>query len=1090
MVAALCRTRQALGSRERQVRVVATTAPALKVNAINRSYTEISCFVSQIPSGIWARSTRKGQASMTTVNFDLSSTLQQTLTAAGAGTYAYAFAFGSSTPGGTPSLLASATLVDAGVVQSSPSLSLTSPNFNSGSIYVVIQQGGDGTLPTNITSTGDIIDNATTYNYSYQLFEATLSGSQFDLGDISAVNTFGFASTYEVVYLNGSDTRGFNASGSSIFGALPSGAVTNYQNNGFPNPQQLATGPATANDQAPWSAEGWKTYVDALKADKATLDQIQIVYSFQGSPSQPGAMLSQYSVRYVKEDKYGEDYFWLVPDTSNGATNTDWIRIPVADLMQNIFVQSGQLEVHAGGPGGAVRYYDSFTPDNAVGGVAKHFVAGFDAGFWGASGTSPNSYDSTTINFNEGYNWTINYAYGAALLAGVGAATYSNSLVPANPSSTDFFYDPWAQQFVVNSNAYGYSYSDLVSAGGVNPQISLWDSSAGANVQTINITLYDNGETPASGYQASSTGWIAPPPSQTSAPAAYEDSLTVSTNQIGFNFNFSVGSNMFAPDENTSIKFRIYAPSSSQADGDGFISLDLSGTNGNWYYYILQENAGNWSFQLSNPTLENGFFNIQNLPVTSDGSPSWYQLVFGTGSSQSVYNIYATSDTSSQDFTNVVVDHGIEVTENSSTNYTLAFAPGGHMFYDIDTFAAPPTGSPSDVGVTIHGSNRADMINAVVSVGNESPATSGADTIFGYRGNDHLSGLAGNDILNGGKGMDFLRGGADDDILQVRGSEGVFDTFDGGTGIDTLQFLGSGYVKLAGFDAGAASIERLEGNGRGLSGTGTMDVFDFSGLTAAATSLPFIDAAGGDDVVIGSDFADDLRGGSGNDRLEGGDGNDTLNGGKGVDALSGGADDDILQVRSKEGAYDTFDGGTGADTLQLLGTVTLAGFDATASSIEILQGNGHGLFGTGQADVFDLSGLTTPPTDLRFIDAKGGDDTLIGSDFADELRGQSGDDVLDGRGGNDILNGGSGRNTYVFGDGYGADTVSRYNRGMDKFDFTDVTGVSSFSDLTLTQIGPRHVLIDFDGVAGGDTLTVRGTTIEILTANQGDFLFT
>jgi hypothetical protein len=33
------------------------------------------------------------------------------------------------------------------------------------------------------------------------------------------------------------------------------------------------------------------------------------------------------------------------------------------------------------------------------------------------------------------------------------------------------------------------------------------------------------------------------------------------------------------------------------------------------------------------------------------------------------------------------------------------------------------------------------------------------------------------------------------------------------------------------------------------------------------------------------------------------------------------------------------------------------------------------------------------------------------------------------------------------------------------------------------------VLIDFDGVLGGDTLTVQKTTIAQLTANQADFLF-
>ena len=84
-----------------------------------------------------------------------------------------------------------------------------------------------------------------------------------------------------------------------------------------------------------------------------------------------------------------------------------------------------------------------------------------------------------------------------------------------------------------------------------------------------------------------------------------------------------------------------------------------------------------------------GFFNLQNVPVTSDGSVSWYQLVFGDVTAQTIYNIYATTDPATQAFTSIVVDHGVEVTENSSTNYTLNFAPGGRVTYDIATFGAP-----------------------------------------------------------------------------------------------------------------------------------------------------------------------------------------------------------------------------------------------------------------------------------------------------------------------------------------------------------------------------------------------------------------
>jgi Ca2+-binding RTX toxin-like protein len=890
----------------------------------------------------------------TTVNVELSTTLQQTLTNAGAGTYAYALAFGASTPGGDVERVGYIKLVDDGVVTSTTSLSLDSPNFYSGAIYIVIQQHGLGHLQDQLTEIEHLNPTlAQAANFTYQLFEMTLSGSDQDQGDISALNTFGFTSTLEVVYQNGSATRGFQSSASDIFSAFPADAVANYGANEFPDPERLATGPATANDQAPWPSSDWQTYVDALKADPTTLSDIEIVYAFQGSSSDSTAMLSQYSVQYVAKDKYGEDYFWLVPDTSNGATNTDWIQITASELVQNIYVQTGQLTYYAGGRSNGAQQYSSFTPTNPDGGVAKHFVAGFDAGFWGGSGTSPNSSVTDTIDFNKGYNWNVNYAYDAILLNGVGSASYTNSL----SSGSGQFYDPWAQQFVANSNAYGYSYSDLVSAGGVNPQVAMYDTATGANVQTVNITVYDTGETPASGFTAGSQGYIAP----TAASGDYEDSLTTTTNQIGFNFNFSVGSTLYAPDEATSIVFKIYAPSSPQADSDGFISLNLTtaSSSEDWYYYIINENAGAWSVALSNATGLNGFFNIQNIPVTADGSPSWYQLVFGDGDNQTTYNIYATSDQTTGAFTDLVIDHGIEVTPNPNGSYTLAFAPAGHMFYDIDTFAPPPTDDPDTVGVSIIGSKHSDMVNALNSVGMQAEPTGGADYIFGAKGNDYLSGLGGNDTLNGGKGVDHLWGNDGDDILQVQGNEGVYDYFNGGTGTDTLQFL--------------------------------------------------------------------------------------------------------------------------------KGNVTLAGFNAAASSIEILDSNGRALLGTKEMDVFDLSGLSQAP-DLRFIDGKGGNDIMIGSNFADHLRGDAGDDTLDGRGGDDTLNGGKGLNTYVFADGYDHDTIVKFQAGRDTIDLTGVSSVANFTELLalMEQVDRRTVLIDF---GNGDTLTLQKTTIGALTSHQGDFLF-
>ena len=296
--------------------------------------------------------------------------------------------------------------------------------------------------------------------------------------------------------------------------------------------------------------------------------------------------------------------------------------------------------------------YNSFTPNNAAGDVAKFFVAGFDAGFWGGTGHSVNPKDTSTLNLSETWNWNANYAYNAILNPAVG---YSNALGTGagTPTGQNRFYDPYAAEFFKNSNAYGYSYTDLISGGGgINPAISLWDKATNANVQTVNIALYDLGETPASGFKTGNTGYVAP------TGADYLPATTTSTNQLQFTFGFSVGSTLLAPSKDTPISFRFYAPGDAQAGADGFVALALP--KGDWYYYQLTKNGGQWQLMPGNAGGQAGFFDIQNVPLTADGSPAWYQLLFGDVHSLSTYNIYATS--AGNVFTSVVADHGVQVT--------------------------------------------------------------------------------------------------------------------------------------------------------------------------------------------------------------------------------------------------------------------------------------------------------------------------------------------------------------------------------------------------------------------------------------------
>ena len=134
-------------------------------------------------------------------------------------------------------------------------------------------------------------------------------------------------------------------------------------------------------------------------------------------------------------------------------------------------------------------------------------------------------------------------------------------------------------------------------------------------------------------------------------------------------------------------------------------------------------------------------------------------------------------------------------------------------------------------------------------------------------------------------------------------------------------------------------------------------------------------------------------------------------------------------------------------------------------------------------------------TNLRYLDAGAGIDTLIGSDaWAGDLRGGAGNDIIGGGALNDLLAGGAGADTFVVTGG--ADTItdltfkSKAGVTAGQDDMIDLTAYN-FDDYTTdvhdqitTQVG-KHVLIDF---GGGNTLKINNTTIAILDAHANDFL--
>ncbi len=369
----------------------------------------------------------------------------------------------------------------------------------------------------------------------------------------------------------------------------------------------------------------------------------------------------------------------------------------------------------------------------------------------------------------------------------------------------------------------------------------------------------------------------------------------------------------------------------------------------------------------------------------------------------------------------------------------------------------------------------------------------GDDRLLGLSGQDKLAGSAGNDLLLGGDGDDSLEGGEGDDTL---GGLGGNDYLAGNQGHDSL-FGGDGNDDLFGDSDGFAGEDKLYGG----AGDDLLNGGDGDDLQKGQDGADYLDGgAGADELIGGSDSTSDgndvLKGGSGNDLLEGGysdassgtfrgrsdfqaqdlllggDGVDTLKGQSGPDYLDGGADSDVITGSSGDdilidgGGAGFLSGGDGEDLL-ILST------DATTNfSSEAAGGAGKDTFvatalsdfitgGSGDEEIYGLTGNDT-------IYAGWGNDTAYGQEGDDQLYGYQGDDYLQGGAGADTLEGGSEQDS-LLGDagndilkgGWGNDTL---DGGADD----DYLQGDSGDDVLIAG-GGANTLIGGDG---GDTYRV------------------
>ncbi|MCE2571021.1 immunoglobulin-like domain-containing protein, partial [Motilimonas eburnea] len=255
-------------------------------------------------------------------------------------------------------------------------------------------------------------------------------------------------------------------------------------------------------------------------------------------------------------------------------------------------------------------------------------------------------------------------------------------------------------------------------------------------------------------------------------------------------------------------------------------------------------------------------------------------------------------------------------------------------------------------------------------------------------------------------------------------------------------------------------------------------------------SRTFINVGARDERKVMSQEEQLIDSSGGNDYVKGSIGSDTIYLGDGfreTDEASTKAflDKEALKDQAELDAYHT-------------GSVSSSIVDIAdgGAGDDIIYGGSQGVDDPNATE----DGLERPISHYDYIYGNDGDDMIDGGLGYDVLRGGSGndtiigglgDDDIAGNSGNDILIGGEGRDTFRFfaedvilesGNDKqlsgNKDTIIDFNLNQDKLDLTDLlqgeseNTIDQYLQATENANGGIDIIVDADGIAGGDTMTI------------------
>ena len=651
----------------------------------------------------------------TTLDLTLSTQLQTEL--GQAGVYAYAVVFDKA--GGDTAIEPVTTLVNNGTVVNggSAEIALTdgSGTMDGGKVYFVIQSidpADSSTLAHDITSQAWINPgNASgTADFGYDSVEVALLGTSSDAANLTSVNGFGLPMALSVEYDNATSASvGYGISGSVVAGSIAASgtdSVASYAAGPLAGDFRMSTSPSEANDVntgtvstgGAYPESAWLPYIGALE-NTAVANGITISGQFNGAADAAGVWHN--GGYYAYQLQWDGSAFWLV--ASNTSQIKGDIRLTPDQIAENIYAQLGTVEIYNGTADVTPAFTVGVGDNTQWGAVLAQFLTGFTGGYYGEAGVPLNSQAGGTVSLGQNYNWDPTYAFGH---------DGSNTL----GLSGNQVFDPYSKIFFDASNSYGSPYSDALmsqySQGG--PLLTVSQPGTTADVGTIDVTLFADGETPTGYTVPTIANYIAPGGTAYAVPTT-----TGSGANVELNFASAVADNEgISLSQDATVTLRVLTGDAGGVPSWATIAFDTAAAAdgaGLWQQWTISaDGSGGYTAApflndgtvMAEPT---GSMLLLGFPTALSGV-SWYQVTVGSGAAAKTYNLYATTGSGGL-FENpaysgqsgaLAIDGLATITPQVSAaqyvpTFTVDFAKGDTVTYD-PSLAVEMTGSVASGG--------------------------------------------------------------------------------------------------------------------------------------------------------------------------------------------------------------------------------------------------------------------------------------------------------------------------------------------------------------------------------------------------------